>query len=79
MLTGSGDVRTTLAGMDEIYDPAQPPAGEGSTARLGRLRDRVLGHLGDHPGASFTQHEIHKVLNSVRDFARKEWPFGQSG
>jgi hypothetical protein len=29
----------------------------------GGLRDKVLGHLGDHPGASFTQHEIYMVLS----------------
>ena len=68
----SGDLRAALAGMDEIYDQAaqgrralKAAAGgrKAPAARPGGLREKVLAHLRDHPGASFTPHEIHKVLN----------------
>ena len=71
MLTGGGDLRAALAGMDEIYDQAaqarralKAAAGgrKAPAARPGGLREKVLAHLRDHPGASFTPHEIHKVL-----------------
>ena len=71
MLTG-GNLRAALAGMDEIYDQAGQArralkaAASGKkapAARPGGLRDKVLGHLRDHPDASFTPHEIHKVLS----------------
>jgi hypothetical protein len=71
VLTG-GNLRAALAGMDEIYDQAgqarralKATAGgrKAPAARPGGLRDKVLGHLRDHPEASFTPHEIHKVLS----------------
>jgi hypothetical protein len=71
VLTG-GNLRAALAGMDEIYDQAgqarralKAAAGgrKALAARPGGLRDKVLGHLRDHPDASFTPHEIHKVLS----------------
>jgi len=71
VLTGGGDLRSALAGMDEIYDQAgqarralKAAAGgrKAPAARPGGLREKVLGHLRGHPGASFTPHEIHKVL-----------------
>jgi hypothetical protein len=72
VLTG-GDLRAALAGMDEIYDQAaqarralKAAAGGRKVppARPGGLREKVLGHLRDHPGASFTPHQIHKVLGN---------------
>jgi hypothetical protein len=30
-------------------------------AQRGGLREKILAHLRDHPGSSFTPHEIHKV------------------
>jgi len=57
---------TALAGIDEIYDPAAQASRQREKAQLpgsGGLRDKVLGRLGDHPSASITQHEIHKVLS----------------
>jgi hypothetical protein len=72
VLAGGGDLRAALAGMDEIYDQAaearralKAAAGgrNAPTARPGGLREKVLGHLRDHPDDSFTPHEIHKVLN----------------
>jgi hypothetical protein len=71
VLTG-GNLRAALAGMDEIYDQAaqarralKAAAGgkKAPAARPGGLRDKVLAHLRDYPGESFTPHEIHKVLN----------------
>jgi hypothetical protein len=67
----SGDLRAALAGLDEIYDQAsqgrralKAAAGgrKAPAARPGGLREKVLAHLRDHPGAEFTPHEIHKVL-----------------
>ena len=67
-----GDLRAALAGIDEIYDQAaqarralKAAAGgkKATAARPGGLREKVLGHLRDHPGESFTPHEIHKVLS----------------
>jgi len=72
VLTGGGNLRAALAGMDEICDQAgqarralKAAAGgrKAPAARPGGLREQVLGHLRDHPEASFTPHEIHKVLN----------------
>ena len=66
-----GNLRAALAGMDEIYDQAaqarralKAAAGgrKAPAARPGGLREKVLAHLRDHPGAEFTPHEIHKVL-----------------
>jgi aspartate/methionine/tyrosine aminotransferase len=60
-------VRTSL---DEIYEQAaqarravKAAAGgkKAPAARPGGLREKVLAHLHDHPGESFTPHEIHKV------------------
>jgi len=73
VLAGGGDLRAALAGIDEIYDQAAQArralkaatGGKKATtaARPGGLREKVLGHLRDHPGESFTPHEIHKVLS----------------
>jgi hypothetical protein len=68
-----GNLRAALAGMDEIYDQAaqarralKAAAGgrKAPAARPGGLREKVLAHLRDHPGAEFTPHEIHKVLGN---------------
>ena len=72
VLTASGDLKTVLAGLDEIYEQAAETrralkaAIGGRTApaaRPGALRDKVLAHLDEHPDKEFTPHEIHKVLN----------------
>jgi len=72
VLTASGDLKTVLAGLDEIYEQAAEArralkaAIGGRTApaaRPGALRDKVLAHLDEHPDKEFTPHEIHKVLN----------------
>jgi len=69
-LVTSGDLKTVLAGLDEITDQAAQArralkaAIGGRTApavRPGGLRDKVLAHLAAHPGGEFTPHEIHKV------------------
>ena len=71
VLTASGDLKTVLAGLDEIYEQAAQArralkaATSGRKApavRPGGLRDKVLAHLNEHPGKEFTPHEIHKVL-----------------
>jgi hypothetical protein len=69
----SGDLHAALAGLDETCDQASQArralkaAGAGGrkapAARPGGLREKVLGHLRDHPGKDFTPHEIHKVLS----------------
>ena len=70
-LTASGDLKTVLAGLDEIYEQAAQArralkaAASGRKApavRPGGLRDKVLAHLNEHPDKEFTPHEIHKVL-----------------
>jgi len=70
-LAKSGDLKTVLAGLDEIADQAAQArralkaAIGGRTApavRPGGLRDKVLAHLLANPGNEFTPHEIHKVL-----------------
>jgi hypothetical protein len=72
VLTG-GNLRAVLAGLDEIYDQvgqarralkAAVGGRKAPAARPGGLREKVLGHLRDHPNASFTPHEIHKVLGN---------------
>jgi hypothetical protein len=71
-LVTSGDLKTVLAGLDEIADQAAQArralkaAIGGRTApavRPGGLRDKVLAHLAAHPDGEFTPHEIHKVLH----------------
>ena len=72
VLTASGDLKTALAGMDEIYEQAAQArrslkaaigGRKAPAARPGGLRDKVLAHLDAHPGREFTPHEIHKVLS----------------
>ena len=72
VLTASGDLKTVLAGLDEIYEQAAQArrslkaaigGRKAPAARPGALRDKVLAHLDEHPGKEFTPHEIHKVLN----------------
>jgi len=70
-LTASADLKTVLAGLDEIADQAAQARRELKAAiggrkapvvRPGGLRDKVLAHLAAHPGTEFTPHDIHKVL-----------------
>lgn len=72
VLTASGDLKTALAGMDEIYEQAAEARRSLKAATSGRkapavrpggLRDKVLAHLVANPGKEFTPHEIHKVLD----------------
>jgi hypothetical protein len=72
VLTASGDLKTVLAGMDEIYEQAAQArrslkaaigGRKAPAARPGALRDKVLAHLDEHPDKEFTPHEIHKVLD----------------
>jgi hypothetical protein len=72
VLTASGDLKTVLAGLDEIYEQAAQArrsvtaeigGRRAPAARPGGLRDKVLAHLDAHPDKEFTPHEIHKVLN----------------
>ena len=71
VLTAGGDLRAALAGLDEIDEQAAQArrslkaaigGRKAPAVRPGGLRDKVLAHLGAHPGAEFTPHEIHKVL-----------------
>ena len=71
-LTGGGDLRAALAGLDEICEQAAQArrsakaaigGRKAPAARPGALRDKVLAHLDAHPGGAFTPHEIHKVLD----------------
>jgi len=73
VLTAQGDLKTVLAGLDEIYDQAaearrslKAAIGGRKTpaARPGGLRDNVLAHLQANPGAEFTPHQIHNVLGN---------------
>ena len=73
VLTAQGDLKTVLAGLDEIYDQAaearrslKAAIGGRKTpaARPGGLRDSVLAHLQANPGAQFTPHQIHNVLGN---------------
>jgi hypothetical protein len=69
-LAGGGDLPAVRASLAEIYEQAAQArraataaAGgrKAPAARPGGLREKVLAHLRDHPGGSFTPHEIHKV------------------
>jgi hypothetical protein len=71
-LATSGDLKTVLAGLDEIADQtaqarralkAAIGGRKAPAVRPGGLRDKVLAHLDEHPEGEFTPHEIHKVLN----------------
>ena len=72
VLTASGDLKTVLAGLDEIYEQAAQArralkaaigGRKAPAVRPGGLRDKVLAHLDAHPDGEFTPHEIHKVLD----------------
>ena len=72
VLSASGDLKTVLAGLDEIYEQAAQArrslkvaigGRKAPAVRPGGLRDKVLAHLNAHPGGAFTPHEIHKVLD----------------
>ncbi len=72
VLTASGDLKTVLAGLDEIAEQAAQArrtlkaaigGRKAPAVRPGGLRDKVLAHLDAHPGGEFTPHEIHKVLS----------------
>ena len=72
VLTGGGDLRAALAGLDEIYEQAAQArrslkaavgGRKAPAVRPGGLRDKVLAHLDAHPGGEFTPHEIHKVID----------------
>ena len=71
VLTASGDLKTVLAGLDEICEQAAQArralkaaigGRKAPAVRPGGLRDKVLAHLVAHPEGEFTPHEIHKVL-----------------
>ena len=71
VLTASGDLKTVLAGLDEICEQAAQArralkaaigGRKAPAVRPGGLRDKVLAHLDAHPDGEFTPHEIHKVL-----------------
>ena len=71
-LAKSGDLKTVLAGLDEIADQAAQArralkaaigGRKAPAVRPGGLRDKVLAHLGANPDKEFTPHEIHKVLD----------------
>ena len=72
VLTASGDLKTVLAGLDEIHEQAAQARRALKAATSGRktpavrpggLRDKVVAHLNEHPDKEFTPHEIHKVLD----------------
>jgi hypothetical protein len=68
-LAGGGDLSAARTSLDEIYEQAAQArravkaagGNKAPAARSGGLREKVLAHLRDHPGQSFTPHEIHKV------------------
>jgi hypothetical protein len=71
-LVTSGDLKTVLAGLDEIAEQAAQArralkaaigGRKAPAVRPGGLRDKVLAHLVAHPDGEFTPHEIHKVLD----------------
>jgi hypothetical protein len=71
VLAGSGELKTVLAGLDEIYEQAAEArralkaaigGRKAPAVRPGGLRDKVLAHLAAHPDKEFTPHELHKVL-----------------
>ena len=70
-LATSRDLKTVLAGLDEIAEQAAQArralkaaigGRKAASVRPGGLRNKVLAHLAAHPGGEFTPHEIHKVL-----------------
>ena len=72
VLAASGDLKTVLAGLDEITEQAAQArralkaaigGRKAPAVRPGGLRDKVLAHLDEHPDKEFTPHEIHKVLD----------------
>jgi hypothetical protein len=72
VLTGSRELKSALAGLDEIYEQAAHArralkaaigGRKAPAVRPGGLRDKVLAHLDEHPDKEFTPHEIHKVLD----------------
>ena len=72
-LAGSGNMSAVRAGLDEIWEQAAQArralaaaaaARKAPAARPGALRDKILRHLRNHPGADFTPHEIHEVLGN---------------
>ena len=72
VLAGSGDLKTALAGLDEIAEQAAQArralkaaigGRKAPAVRPGGLRNKVLAHLVAHPEGEFTPHEIHKVLD----------------
>jgi FaeA-like protein len=69
-LAGGADLSAARTSLDEIYEQAAQArrvikaavgGKKAPAARPGGLREKVLTHLRDHPGQSFTPHEIHKV------------------
>lgn len=73
VLAGDGNMNAVRAGLDEIWEQAAQArrvlkaaaAGKkAAAARPGALRDKILGHLRNHPGTDFSPHEIHKVLGN---------------
>ena len=72
VLTATGDLKTVLAGLDEIYEQAAQArralkaavgGRKAPAVRPGGLRDKVLAHLDEHSDGEFTPHQIHKVLD----------------
>jgi hypothetical protein len=73
VLADGGNMSAVRARLDEIWEQAAQArraltaaeAGKkAQAARPGALRDKILGHLRNHPGTDFTPHEIHKVLGN---------------
>jgi hypothetical protein len=73
VLAEGGDLRTVLAGLDEVAEQAAQArralkaalgGKKAPAARPGGLREKVLAHLRAYPGSEFTPHEVHKVLGN---------------
>jgi hypothetical protein len=71
-LAASADLKTALAGLDEICEHATQArralkaaigGRKAPAVRPGGLRDKVLAYLNENPDAQCTPHEIHKVLD----------------